>query len=88
MAHLQTTERGKLIASALGGAWRASPPAFQLSETELEDIAPLLIASGAAALVWWKIRDSEMGSTSAALQLQQAYRTQTLRAAFMNATSN
>jgi Uncharacterised nucleotidyltransferase len=73
--------RGKLIASALRGAWRAAPPSLELSPTELEEIAPLLLASGAAGLVWWKIRNSAMSQTHAALQLQQAHRTQTLRGA-------
>jgi hypothetical protein len=48
---------------------------------ELEEIAPSLLRSGAAALAWRKICDSDLISSSAGRQLQQAYRYHSLEAA-------
>ena len=50
-------ERDRLIAAVLSGSWRHSTTAPQIFPAELEAIAPLLIQSGAGALVWWCIRD-------------------------------
>ena len=62
-------------------AWRetASPP--NLDAAELQELAPFLIGSGVGALVWWHLRDTASRSHPAALELQQAYRLQTLQAA-------
>src|SRR5262245_14686780 len=49
---------------------------------ELAEIAPLMLKSGAAALAWRKIRDSDLRRASAANQLQAAYRVHSLDAAF------
>jgi Uncharacterised nucleotidyltransferase len=73
--------RGDLIASALSGAWRASPHAASLSVEELRVVAPLLNHSGCGALAWWKFRKSHLSGDEAVQGFQQSYRSQTLRAA-------
>lgn len=71
----------------LAGAWRtataaAAPLPLELSAAELEAVAPLLLESGVAALAWGRLRDSHVQAHStAAFQLEQAYRLHTLRAA-------
>ncbi len=73
--------RGKIVASALAGAWRRDPPVSQLSREELRLVAPLLERSGAGALAWWKVRNSQPADADAARGFLQSYRLQTLRAA-------
>src|SRR5436189_5468617 len=70
-----------LIARILSGAWRSEPRAPDISVEELETVAPLLLGSGAGALGWCRVRDSELRSSSVAFQLHQAYRKHTLEAA-------
>jgi len=70
-----------LVARLLSGAWRPSSPATSDSFCELEDIAALLIKSGAAGLAWCKVRRSEIRSAGVADQLHQVYRLQSLQAA-------
>ncbi len=76
--------RGKLVASALAGAWRASPPPPppppSLSPADLIEITPLLLRTGAGGLGWWRVRSSELRTSAAALELRQAYRLYTLQA--------
>ena len=72
--------RGELVAAMLAGAWRRSPPPLSLSLTGLAEITPLLLGSGAASLGWWRVRSSELRTSAAAIQLQQAYRLYTLQA--------
>lgn len=69
------------MAQLLAGAWRASPHAPANSAQELEEVAPLLLRSGAGGLAWCKVRHSELGSPPVADQLHQAYRLQSLQAA-------
>jgi hypothetical protein len=74
--------RGELVAKALAGAWRDdSPHVASISHDELARVAPLLAGSGAAALAWWKIRQTTLNETATAEGFHQAYRLQTLRAA-------
>jgi hypothetical protein len=70
-----------LLAEALAGAWRASPPEPKLSGEELARVAPLLVGSGAAALAWWKVRGSALEVCAAADTLKESYRCQALRSA-------
>jgi hypothetical protein len=72
--------RGRLVAAMLDGSWRPAPTAFDLSASELEEIAPLLQRSGAAALSWRRIRYSNLRDAPAAKELRQAYRLNTLQA--------
>lgn len=73
-----TESQSALVAAALTGSWRNSPPAFQLSASQLEQVTPLLLGSGASALGWWRVRQSSLSSTPSALELQQAYRLLTI----------
>lgn len=70
-----------ILAESLAGSWRASPPGPELSCAELARVAPLLVGSGAAALVWWKVRGSSLQNCAAAEALRQAYRGQALQSA-------
>jgi hypothetical protein len=76
---------GKLVALALKGAWRRSPPPLDISAEELELVAPLLLGSGAGALGWWRVRHTDLRHTPAALQLQEAYRLHSLQSALHEA---
>ncbi len=71
--------RGALVARALQGAWRDSPPLLTISEAELISIAPMMLASGAGPLTWWRIRDSPLAHLPAMRELHEAYRVQVLR---------
>ncbi len=73
---------GKLVASVLAGAWRASPapPPPPLSPAALIEVTPLLLGTGAASLGWWRVRSSELRTSAAAHELRQAYRLYTLQA--------
>ena len=72
---------GRLIAAALERAWRASPPPIELSAEQLNEIAPSLLGSGAGALGWWRVRNSELKETPAGIELHEAYRRHALQSA-------
>lgn len=72
---------GRLVAATLQGSWRRSPKALECTASELEEIAPLLQRSGAAALCWRRIQSSNLRDVPAAKELRQAYRLNTLQAA-------
>lgn len=82
---MMKTRKGKpgssLISSLLTGAWRETPPPSEINAAELEQVAPLLIASGGGALAFWKLRGSPLASTQTAADLKQVYRLYTLQAA-------
>src|SRR6266446_2934201 len=70
---------GKSIATTLEGAWRNSPdPDLRLSASELDEITPLLYNSGAAALSWWRLRQTDLCDSPSAELLHQAFRLQAL----------
>lgn len=72
--------QGELVASALQGVWRAGDlPPFDLSEAELDQITPLLMGSGAAALGWRVVDRSALRQSSSGELLHQAYRLQLLQ---------
>lgn len=75
-------QRGKLLTSVLAGAWRTSPPPLppSLSPADLKAVTPQLLRTGAASLAWWRVRSSELRTSSAAHELRQAYRLYTLQA--------
>lgn len=75
------TSRGELVAAVLAGSWRQQPNEPSLSETELLNITPLLLESGAGALAWRRLRNSSLATTSDAAELQQAYRLHAIQAA-------
>ncbi|HEX8847465.1 MAG TPA: nucleotidyltransferase family protein [Pyrinomonadaceae bacterium] len=78
---------GSLVASALAGSWRRSPTKLECTASELEEIAPLLQSSGAAALCWWRIQPSDLlRETPAAKGFRQAYRLNILQDALTQQT--
>lgn len=82
MKQILTETRGTLLCAILAGAWRptlTSP--LNISEQQLDEIAPLLYGSGGAALGWWQVRQTELSPTSSAEVLHQAYRLQVLQSA-------
>lgn len=78
MTRTSAIETGSLVAACLAGAWRTEPPAFDLATTDFEKVAPLLLQTGAGALGWWRVRESELQSCVAAQELRPAYRLNTL----------
>lgn len=88
MAEAPLKSSGQLVATLLSGSWRPSATTLKhtLTITELEKIAPLLLASGAAALGWWSVRHTELERAPVTEELQQAYRFNTLQAALRQRT--
>src|SRR5258708_25969735 len=75
------SSRGRLVAIALERSWRTSPPAeLRLSATEFDEVTPLLYDSGAAALGWWRIRETALRETPSGELLHQAFRLLALQA--------
>ena len=75
------SSRGRLVATALERSWRTSPPAeLHLSPTQFEEVTPLLYDSGAAALGWWRIRETALRETPSGELLHQAFRLLALQA--------
>lgn len=74
------TSHGRLVAQVLAGAWRSSSLPPTSSSDELEEIATLLMRSGAAGLAWCRVRKSNLQSSAAAAKFHQAYRLQSLQA--------
>jgi hypothetical protein len=65
----------RLISAVLSGAWRSSDfPPLELTEAELEEVAPLLNGSGASALAWHRISQTSLSDSPAGETLHQAYR--------------
>ena len=77
----QTLNKGSLIAQVLAGSWRQSPSPLEISVEELDAVAPSLLKSGAAALAWKRVSQSELRGSPAALELEQAYRLHALQSA-------
>src|SRR4051794_34261941 len=71
--------RGRLVAALLAGSWRRSPGAIERPVAEIEEIAPLLLKSGAAALFWRLIRNSNLRTAPVAAEFHQVYRQNILR---------
>jgi len=74
--------KGNLVASALAGAWRATPSSeLDITESQLDEITPLFCSSGGAGLGWWRVRTTRLSETPSGQVLRQAYRLQTLQSA-------
>jgi hypothetical protein len=72
-------QTGRLIAKVLAGAWRRAPSPLELSISELDVVAPMLLASGAGALGWKRVSNSNLRTAPLALELEQAYRLHALQ---------
>jgi Uncharacterised nucleotidyltransferase len=66
--------RGRLVAGVLAGVWRERAAATDFSEADLSVVAPLLYESGGAGLLWWRLRESPLATSSMGRQLHEAYR--------------
>ena len=78
--HLHKVGKGSLVARILAGSWRHdASKELQLSQSELDEVTPLLYGSGAAALGWWRIRETDLRTTLSAEVMHQAYRLQALQ---------
>lgn len=78
---MAAAELGALVASALSGAWRQSPPPWPLDDSELGRIAQLLLKSGGAALAWWRMQQTGFAKSAGAATLRDAFRLHTLQTA-------
>src|SRR5438094_3867792 len=76
-----TLNKGTLIASVLAGSWRQFSSPLEISAAQLEIATPDLLASGAAALAWKRVGNSNLRSSPAAKELEQAYRLHSLQSA-------
>ncbi|MCS6817795.1 MAG: nucleotidyltransferase family protein [Blastocatellia bacterium] len=70
----QGQKRGALIARALTGCWRATPPPWDLRSEELDDVGQLLLDFGVAGLVWHRLRVSRAEATRWTFRFHQAAR--------------
>ena len=69
----ETESAGHAVAIALEGAWRKSPPPLKMRSESVPAIAPLLLASGAGALGWWRLRHSEAQRLAPVRSLRKTY---------------
>ncbi|MCC6743066.1 MAG: nucleotidyltransferase family protein [Acidobacteria bacterium] len=72
---------GECVASVLRESWKPAPPVFSGSDADLEAAAPILFATGAASLGWWKLRSTIDPSTEVHAGLHEAFRMHALQAA-------
>lgn len=64
---------GRLIARMLQGAWRATHPSDLLYGSEIASIEDRLMVSGAAPLVWWRIRATPLAATPLGGRFRDAF---------------
>ena len=76
-----TLNKGTLIAHVLAGSWRQFPSPLEISAEQLEIATPGMLASGAAALAWKRVGNSNLRTSPAARELEQAYRLHALQSA-------
>jgi hypothetical protein len=80
MGSRSSLHKGELIAAVLAGSWRSSNyPPLEISESDLDEITPLLCKSGTAALAWRRIQVTSLASSAPADVLRQTYRHQSLQ---------
>ena len=74
-------DKASLIAKVLAGSWRQSPALLTITPAELDIVTPMLLRSGAGALGWKRVSNSNLRTAPAALELEQAYRLHALQSA-------
>ncbi|HKO97103.1 MAG TPA: nucleotidyltransferase family protein [Pyrinomonadaceae bacterium] len=80
MKRKDNTRTGRLMSKALAGSWRQSAfPAFDLTLAELDELTPLLCSSGAAALAWNRISQTDLRDSASGEVLHHAARLQSLQ---------
>jgi hypothetical protein len=70
----------KDVANLLAGAWRSPTPPASVTAADLDEALALLARTNAAALVWWRLRESSFASLPAVEALRDAYRFASLEA--------
>ncbi len=80
MPESDSRSRGKLVSGFLSGSWRSIQGSLSTSSSQLDLLTPLLYGSGAGALGWWRVRETDLRTTESAEVLHQAYRLQALQA--------
>lgn len=83
--HNDAGQVGRLMRETLAGSWRTVPAAADLSSDALSRVATLLVQSGTAGLVWWRLQAAASSYGDALAPFQQAYTYYTIRAAFHEA---
>lgn len=83
--HNDDGDVGRLMIKTLAGSWRATPPSDALAPEVLPAIASLLLKSGTAGLVWWRLQSAAPQCGNALAPFRQAYAYYTIRAAFNEA---
>jgi hypothetical protein len=73
--------RGGRMAAVLAGAWRREPPALEMSEAALDDVALGLLRSKTGALAWWRVRQSPLRTSAPGERLRGAYQNHGLQTA-------
>ena len=71
----------KAIAQTLATSWRSHPSTPCLDAPRLADAAQSLLQSGAGALTWWRIKDSDLALTDCGLEFRQSYRLHAMQSA-------
>lgn len=72
---------GERVADILTGSWRAVPPPIEVSPDDVAAVAPVLLATGAGGLGWWRLSHAGAGEgPDAAGALHDAFRFQVLDA--------
>jgi hypothetical protein len=79
MKSKEVARKGSLVGEVLAGSWRESAPTLSISETELDEVTPLLYDSGTAGLGWRRVSESPLRDRPSAEVLHQAYRLQSLQ---------
>ena len=69
------------MASVLRQSWRSTPSVFSGTDADIETAMPILSATGASSLAWWRLRQSGHPPTSSEDALKEAFRTHSLQAA-------
>jgi Uncharacterised nucleotidyltransferase len=67
----------------LSGAWRVQVDPEGISESDLETAAPLLLATGTAALAWHKLSTLQLESSPFFQKLEEAYRLHSIHSAVL-----
>ena len=78
---LATTSPGSLAATLLAGAWRQNPDPVQISAEDLAIVAPIVLATGATALVWRRIESLNKLPQELISEIQDGYRHHIIEAA-------
>lgn len=76
---------GRLLMEALAGSWRSVPACENYSPEIIPQIAALLLKTGTAGLVWWRLQSAAPQYGEILLPFQQVYAYYTIRAALHEA---